>query len=245
MHSHGHAAALVGRGVAFAIPQKEQKQRVRYCSGGGSGGPPTSMSSTPPLREFRREDIVSSSFDSGSFDVVIANDVLGLLPASETLLVLSKIKEWVSKHGRVFLTAPLISEKEETTGGDIAAGSSTGARSSGSNGNFMVGLERSHPEIQGLFFRMFRRNELARMASAVGLRVCRVDIAEPKGNPDVTQSSDRLPPRYALGKVSAWGQQLQETQQKRSAASAQEGFVRRKSTIPSYRCITLILEKES
>jgi SAM-dependent methyltransferase len=231
------------------------RRKTRGSTGGGDGG--GSPSSSPPLREFRKEDIVSSSFESASFDVVVVNEVLGFLPASETLLVLSKIKNWVSIHGRVFLSAPLISEKEEMGGGGSDAGGGAGDTSGGSN-NFMVGLERSHPEIPGLFFRMFRRSELVRMASAVGLRVCRVDIAEPKGKAGGAEPTSRLPPRYALGKNSAWGQQLQETQEQQQQQQEQEqlssasltpgGFTGAKSTAsasPSYRCITLILEKEN
>ena len=215
--------------------------KQRYSSGSKPRRGASQSSLSHVSRDFRREDIVSSCFDSASFDLIIVNEVLGFLPASETLLVLSKLRDWVSIHGRIFLSAPLISEKDE-------ASTCTKSKT-----NFMVGLERSHPKIPGLFFRMFRRNELVNMASAVGLRVCSVEIEEPVGGTKSSgagadEKTRMLPPRYvqpagaADRASSAWGKQLQEQQEEQQEEPP--ASPKRSEFTPAYRCIMLTLEKK-
>ena len=164
------------------------------------------------------QDIIeNSTFEENEFDVIVVNDVINFIPPSETLLLLSKLKTWLCHEGEMFITAPLISAEEEEKDGDQTSGSGGGGSggSGGSGGgsgggssqkrNFMCGIERGHPFIPGLFFRMFYQDELPDMCSAVGLQVRRVEIVEPPVADASINVPKPGPPVMMSGSPTAWG----------------------------------------
>lgn len=147
------------------------------------------------IRTFICQDIVECDFGENEFDIIILNDVINFIPPSETLLVLSKLKNWLCHEGEMFVTAPLISFGEEAAMEE---------KNNGEKPNFMCGIERSHPFIPGLFFRMFRQDELPDMCTAVDLQVRRVEILEPTKD-ETIDAPKPGPPVMMSRSPTAWG----------------------------------------
>jgi SAM-dependent methyltransferase len=164
--------------VAMARKRWCSEERVRGSSGRGK------------IRFVCQDIVENAEFEEEEFDVIVANDVFNFLPPSETLLVLSKLQTWLSSAGDIFISVPLISEKEE-------------AMLEPKSLNFMCGIERSHPFIPGLFFRMFRPEEMQSMGAAVGLQARRVEIVEPPSSNNIPSAG---PPVMTSSKsTNAWG----------------------------------------
>ena len=172
---------------------EEEEEEDDDGGGGGGGGGGSSSRRRKRSIKFIHQDIVENSeFHEEEFDVILANDVLNFMPPSETLLIMSKLKSWLCTDGEMFVSAPILSQDEEKKRSLSSSSSSSNSSSSSSSTSssssstatpsipsFMCGIERSHPLIPGLFFRMFRRQELQEMAAAVGLQTRRVEIVEP------------------------------------------------------------------
>ena len=202
--------------------------------------------------QFLCSDIVECDFGENEFDIVIANDVINFLPPSETLLVLLKLSKWLCHEGEMFITAPLISVQEEATDFAMSVEEKTSTNESGRSGssrtaspNFMCGIERSHPFIPGLFFRMFRAEELQDMGGAVGLQVRRVEIIEPLEEENGTAVPVPGPPVLMSGSPTAWGSgggSSKNSERGEESAGVPSLPSLGHDGAPPYRAIVLIME---
>tara|TARA_B100000780_G_C21112019_1_gene449475 strand:+ start:1352 stop:2407 length:1056 start_codon:yes stop_codon:yes gene_type:complete len=158
--------------------------------------------------QFICQDIIeNSTFEEEEFDVIVCNDVLNYIPPSETLLILSKLKTWLCQDGDLFITIPIISVKDQQLKDSEKEAALMAADSNTATLNFMCGIERSHPFIPGLFFRMFQINEMQTMGTICGLQARRIEIIEPiVTDDDVVLPTPGPPVMTSSKQTSAWGQ---------------------------------------